>query len=256
MVSTKHIEKSRGHEPVAATSLAEAKQPSKFVDPTVYQRFSWSSECPLSRLAALAHLRVVLKSVAKQNNIDPASAIFTESALHLSWKRPVLTKAAHAWFYRALLEINWKGGDGTWTVEPVDDVLSKTAEVARGSASVATSPAPMNDVHDVRSVFPTSPALKLLRGGDRSLESESRYELGEELGSGSFGTVFAAKVGRVQVAIKKYKAENVGQAKLDAAEVAVPGTGCYRYRYKNRTSRPRSVNKRAAGVRLGTGGRA
>jgi hypothetical protein len=63
----------------------------------------------------------------------------------------------------------------------------------------------------------------------RSLESESRYELGEELGSGTFGTVFAAKVGGVQVAIKKYKAENVGQAKLDAAEVAVPGTGCYWY---------------------------
>ena len=65
MVATKHIEQSRGHEPVAATSLAEAKQPRKFVDPTLYGRFSWSSECPVSRLAALAHLRVALKSVAK-----------------------------------------------------------------------------------------------------------------------------------------------------------------------------------------------
>ena len=173
---------------------------------------------------------MVLKSVAKQNNIDPASAIFTESALLLSWKRPVPTKAAHAWFYRVFLDMNWKGGLGIWTVEPVHNVLSASAEVARGSASVATSPAPMNDVHDVRAVFPTSPALKLLRGGDRSLESEGRYELREELGSGTFGTVFAAKVGGVQVAIKKYKAENVGQAKLDAAEVAVPGTGCYWYR--------------------------
>ena len=95
---------------------------------------------------------------------------------------------------------------------------------------MATSPAPITVATSPASVFPTSPALKLLRGGDRSLESEGRYELGEELGSGTFGTVFAANVGRVQVAIKKYKAENVGHAKLDAAEVAVPGTGCYWYR--------------------------
>ena len=141
-------------------------------------------------------------------------------------------------------------------MEPVDDVLSKTVEVARESASVATSPPPINDVHDVLDVFPTSPSLKLLRGCDKSLVSESRYELGAELGSGSFGTVFAAKVGNLQVAIKRYKAETIGQAKLDAAEVAAPRTGCARYRFKNRTSGPRSVNKRAAGVRLGTGGRA
>ena len=226
MAAAQPIDQIRGHEPAEATSLAGAKPISKFVDPTIYGTFSFSSTCPKSMAAASAHLRLALKNVAKQSAVDPASAIFAESELILSWRRPVVTKAAHAWFYRALAGVNWKGGDGTWSVQP------KTGQnVARGSVSVVTNPAPITPITVATSpavVFPTSPALKLLRGGDKSLETESRYELGQEMGSGTFGTVFAAKVGNRSVAIKRFKAETIGQARIDAAEVAVSGMGCCR----------------------------
>ena len=231
MAAAPSINPSGGHEPGAATSLAEAKRTNKFVDPSLYKTFSFTSPCPVSRKAALGHLRVFLKSVAKQNVVDPASAIFTESELLLSWKRPVLTKAAHAWFYRALLQVNWKGSDGLWTVEAKlgSDVPSTALEVANVTTAVATSLAPLSApipvATSLAAVFPTSPTLKLLRGGDKSLETESRYELGEELGSGTFGTVFAAKLGNLAVAIKRFNAETVQQAKIDAAEVVVSRRG-------------------------------
>lgn len=224
-----------GHEPVAATSPNGDKTTNKFEDPTTHLRFSFSSGCGKSMAAASAHLRVALKSVAKQSAVDPASAIFTESELILSWRRPVVTKAAHAWFYRALIAVNWKDGDGTWSVVPKlgDGVPSSMVEAASGSvraatSRAATSPAPITLATSLTSVFPTSPALKLLRGGDKSLQTESRYVLGAKLGSGTFGTVFAAKIGNESVAIKRFNAETVGHCKIDAAEVAVSRMNCCR----------------------------
>ena len=224
-----------GHEPVAATCPEDDKRTNKFEDPTPHLRFSFSSRCRQSMAAASAHLRVQLKNVAKQSAVDPASAIFTESALILSWKRPVATKAAHAWFYRALTGVNWKDGDGTWLVLPYlgGDVPSSVVELASGSLRAAanraaTSLAPITAATSLTSVFPTSPALKLLRGGDKSLQTASRYVLYAELGSGTFGTVFAAKIGNESVAIKRFNADSLGQCKIDAAEVAVSGMGCCR----------------------------
>ena len=225
----------RGHEPVAATCPEDDKRTHKFEDPTLHLRFSFSSRCRQSMAAASAHLRVQLKNVAKQSAVDPAAAIFTESALILSWKRPVATKAAHAWFYRALTGVNWKDGDGTWLVLPYlgGDVPSSVVELASGSLRAAanraaTSLAPITAATSLTSVFPTSPALKLLRGGDKSLQTVSRYVLYAELGSGTFGTVFAAKIGNESVAIKRFNADSLGQCKIDAAEVAVSGMGCCR----------------------------
>ena len=163
-----------GHEPVAATCPEDDKRTSKFEDPTPHLRFSFSSRCRRSMAAASAHLRVQLKNVAKQSAVDPATAIFTESVLILSWKRPVATKAAHAWFYRALTGVNWKDGDGTWLVLPYlgGDVPSSVVELASGSLRgaanrAATSLAPITAATSLTSVFPTSPALKLLRVGIR-----------------------------------------------------------------------------------------
>ena len=113
------------------------------------------------------------------------------------------------------------------------DVPSSVVELASGSPRAAanraaTSLAPITAATSLTSVFPTSPALKLLRGGDKSLQTASRYVLYAELGSGTFGTVFAAKIGNESVAIKRFNADSLGQCKIDAAEVAVSGMGCCR----------------------------
>ena len=85
-------------------------------------------------------------------------------------------------------------------------------------ASVATWPLASAGV-DRSDAFPTSPALNLLRGGDKSGMTESRYVLGEVLGKGTYGTVAAAIVGGRSVAVKRFCAEDPRQAKIDAAEV-------------------------------------
>ncbi len=76
------------------------------------------------------------------------------------------------------------------------------------------------------------------------------------MGSGTFGIVFAAKVDNRSVAIKRFNAETIGQAKIDAAEVAVSRIGCCRLNASQSSTdikTPPPARGRLLNGRLGSG---
>ena len=220
------VSESSGHVPLRG----------KFEDPTLRSTFAWTSQCPVSLAAGLSFLRVYLKGMPKQSAVDAQSAVFSDTGVSLSWRRPVTTRAAHAWFYRVLKNANFHNGEGTWSVDaatgPDSEAVAATSLRSGEPPWVATGLSDMtsrtsghpsspraNDYALDLPVLPASPALKLLRGGDRSLETATRYELVRELGQGTYGTVWAATgLGR-EFAIKRFLADDIRQAKIDAAEV-------------------------------------
>ena len=205
-----------------ANTSRMVEQVNKFTDTTLYEWFSWRSECPITFKAAVACFRVVVKTLDPRSQVDGEQVVFNESEVLFHWKRPATVKAAHAWAFRTLKDVNFKGGDGTWDLDAT--VGPSPVEIATSSGVKGVSELPhtwprASSGNDRPECFPASPALKLLRGGDKTYETETRYKLGVPLGSGSFGTVYSATVGGLRVAVKKFNAEEL--AVRDAAEEAI-----------------------------------
>ena len=85
-----------GHVLVVANSGHVPVGGNKFEDTTLYSTFSWTSQCPRTAAAGIAHVRVHLKSLAKQAQVDPKTAVFSDVGVTVSWRRPVTERAAHA----------------------------------------------------------------------------------------------------------------------------------------------------------------
>ena len=209
------------------SSPRRPEEVNRFTGQTLYDWFVWRSECPSTFKAALACFRVVLKTLAPQSQVDGGQVVFKDTEVLFHWKRPATVKAAHAWVFRFLKDVNFKGGDGTWEVAASIGPLPveiATSSVGKGDVATCLSELPhtwprASSGNDRVVCFPASPTLKLLRGGDKTFETETRYKFGVELGSGSFGTVYSATIGGLRVAVKKFKAEE--GAVRDAAEEAI-----------------------------------
>ena len=205
-----------------ATTSGTVEQVNRFTNTTLYEWFTWRSQCPITFKAAVACFRVVLKTLDPRAQVDGEQVLFNESEVVFHWKRPATVKVAHAWAFRTLKSLNFKGGDGTWELDYT--VGPPPVEIASSSGVKAVAQLPdtwprASSGSDRPVYFPASPALKLMRGGDKTYETESRYKLGLQLGSGSFGTVYSATVGGLRVAVKKFNAEEL--AVRDAAEEAI-----------------------------------
>ena len=223
MASSSIVGAASGHVPCPSSTCGCKLDGNKFSDETLHEWFVWRSECPKTAEVALAHFRTCLKSLPPQSQVDGKRAVFRDSVVFIPWKRPATVRAAHMFAYRTLKDFNFKDGEGTWMVDASDPstVFPEVASIAatsRVDETVATWPLPSSGVDRIEA-FPTSPALKLLRGGDKTGRSESRYVLGAVLGKGTYGTVVAASVGGRSVVAKRFCAEDTRQAKIDAAEV-------------------------------------
>ena len=116
--------------------------------------------------------------------------MFKDTEVLFHWKRPATVKAVHAWAFRILKDVNFKGGDGTWEVAasigslPVEIATSSDGkgDVATGLSELPHTWPRASSGIDRPECFPASPSLKLLRGGDKTFVTETRYELGPELG--------------------------------------------------------------------------
>ncbi len=204
----------RGHEPINSN---------KFTDDSTHEWFVWRSDCPKTTDVLTAHFRVFLKSMPAQSQVDGKRVVFSDGAVYFPWKRPATVRAAHMWVYRTVKDVIVKGGEGTWTVDAASSPPVAEEQPPVVATSLPTVPAvtwpPASSGSERGDAFPTSPALKLLRGGDQTQQTETRYQLRQELGSGAYGKVFAATVGSRQVAVKRFAADDPRQAKIDAAEV-------------------------------------
>ena len=93
-----------------ATSSGTVEQVNRFTNPTLYEWFTWRSQCPITFKAAVACFRVVLKTLDPRAQVDGEQVLFNESEVVFHWKRPATVKAAHAWAFRTLKSLNFKGG--------------------------------------------------------------------------------------------------------------------------------------------------
>jgi len=160
----------------------------RFADTSPHSLFVWSSECPKTAKAALAHFRVFVKTMPPQCQVDGAKVVFTDSKVFFPWRRPATVRAAHMWAARTLKDVDFKGGAGEWTlsaaaVGPVCGYVSASmgtppvdtpppGAMASSSALVQVHPAgtPLVDTPPPRAIaplpgtFPSSSSLKILRG--------------------------------------------------------------------------------------------
>jgi len=224
---------------------------SKFSDTSLHSRFVWTSACPRTFKAGVAHLRVLLKSLPAQSKIDGEKASFTDQEVVLTWRRPLTWRAAHMWACRSLKIVDFQGGSGEWILSVAGTPLSDTAPPGVGSSApsagtslsdmppprspMASSSAPAGTPPGSTSqsgapssmappAFPRSPSLKILRGGVVLSESSERYALGKALGRGTFGKVWEATCPLLldrRFAVKRFSAEDATQARHDAIEEAV-----------------------------------
>ena len=217
--------------------LAMAATVAKFADTSSHSRFAWTSACPKTVKASLAHFRVFLKTMPPQCQVDGTKAVFTDTHAFFSWRRPVTVRAAHTWALRTLKGVDFRGGTGEWILSvaesgpelsqpPAGTPLNETpapGAMASSSAPAGTSlvvTPPPGAIALRGSAFPVSPSLKMLRGGDLLSETEAGYTLGKELGQGTFGKVYEATCQGRRFAVKRFTAEDARQARLDAMEDA------------------------------------
>ena len=135
----------------------------RFADTSPHSLFVWSSECPKTAKAALAHFRVFVKTMPPQCQVDGAKVVFTDSKVFFPWRRPATVRAAHMWAARTLKDVDFKGGTGEWTlsaaaVGPVCGYVSASMGTPLADTPPPSAIAPLPDA------FPSSPSLKILRG--------------------------------------------------------------------------------------------
>lgn len=163
MASAGHAAASESLSQEAGPGQASAKWMDRAIEKATW--FKWSSTCPKTTAIGKEALHVKIKSMQKQSLINPETAVVTETLVFLEWKKETSLRGAHAWFYRALKDVNFKGGEGVWAVEPSNPpprghapstavATGPAAAVALGPAAVATGP----------SAFPNHLVLKMFRG--------------------------------------------------------------------------------------------